>query len=149
MWRWHAVLYGLSHPSSSSFRDLFDVLIGPAQLANYSSIFSTYLSNPAWYLGPNGYPVVSTFSSGGMSVVAYPYGGSWLTNIFVRLYECTMDRYTLALQPFESLPQLTIFTAWKASLHSQIYFIPDFDDTQGYYQSDIGVSKVEFSHRRR
>lgn len=30
--------------------------------------------------------------------------------------------------------------AWKQSLPSSIYFIPDFDETQGYYEAANGVS---------
>jgi hypothetical protein len=34
--------------------------------------------------------------------------------------------------------KLTINIAWRASLAGQIYFVPDFDETQGYYSAASG-----------
>lgn len=31
--------------------------------------------------------------------------------------------------------------AWKTSFDSQMYFIPMFDETDGYYESAAGVSR--------
>lgn len=35
---------------------------------------------------------------------------------------------------------LIFFSAWKTSLDSKMYFVPMFDDTDGYYASASGVS---------
>jgi len=34
------------------------------------------------------------------------------------------------------------FAAWKQSLNTSIYFIPDFDETQGYYSAASGVRSI-------
>lgn len=67
---------------------------------DYSSIFSQFLSNEASYLGPNGLPMISTYSSGGVEPDAWH--------------------------------------SWKVSLDFQMYFVPMFDDTDGYYDSTSG-----------
>lgn len=67
---------------------------------DYYDIFSYYLGNTAYYVGPNGDPVISTYSAGGLNNI------NW--------------------------------TDWKNTLDSVMYFIPDFDDTDGYYQAASG-----------
>lgn len=62
---------------------------------DYASIFDWTLASSAYYKGPNGFPMISTFSSGG----------------FVN----------------------TTWQNWKNTLANQMYFIPDFDETAGYY----------------
>lgn len=37
------------------------------QLGTYNPIFHEYLGNSSYYKGPNGYPMISTYSSGGMN----------------------------------------------------------------------------------
>ncbi|MCJ1312879.1 hypothetical protein MMC25_006555 [Agyrium rufum] len=68
---------------------------------DYASIFDWTLGSSAYYLGPNGFPMISTFSSGG------------LTN--------------------------DVWTSWKESLANQMYFIPDFDETGGYYGDESSI----------
>ena len=65
---------------------------------DYTNVLQWTLGSPAYYTGdntPNGFPMISTFSSGGY----------------------TNDNWT----------------DWKASFANQMFFIPDFDETTGYY----------------
>ncbi|KAI9834977.1 MAG: hypothetical protein M1819_002700 [Sarea resinae] len=67
---------------------------------DYVSLLERYLGHDVWYKGPNGFPLVSTYSDGGL----------------------TSDQWD----------------NFKQSLSKNIYFVPDFDGTQGYYQADPG-----------
>ncbi|KAL6718912.1 hypothetical protein ACLMJK_003147 [Lecanora helva] len=69
-------------------------------LLDYDNLFQRYLEHPAYYRGPDGSPMISSFSSGGLVI----------------------DQWQ----------------ALKNSLNTSIYWIPDFDDTQGYYEADPG-----------
>lgn len=68
--------------------------------ADYDAILALYLGNLAYYHGPNGLPMISTFQSDGFTIDAW--------------------------------------NAWKSSHDSQMYFIPMFDETDGYYDSAAG-----------
>jgi len=70
------------------------------RLVDYRSLFRDFLGHGAWYLGPNGFPFVSTFSDGGLT------NDAWIE--------------------------------WKNSLASEIYFVPNFDGTLGYYENNPG-----------
>lgn len=92
------------------------------QPTDYSSLFSLWLGNEAYYLGPNGLPMISTFSSGGFSPA------TWNSKSLICYLTSTTDADT--------------FQAWKESLDDKIYFVPMFDDTSGYYGSASGVRLV-------
>ncbi len=84
------------------------------------SILQLYLGNEAYYLGPNGEPMISTFQSGGFS-------------------NATFDSRFIS----SSLRSTTVtdaYSAWRSSLDNKLYFVPMFDETSGYYDSDSGVS---------
>ncbi len=44
-------------------------------LDDYHTILADYLGSTAWYLGPNGLPMISTFSDGGLS------DSAWISNL--------------------------------------------------------------------
>ena len=90
------------------------------QPSDYMSILQLYLGNEAYYLGPNGEPMISTFQSGGFSNATFNCEliSSWLRSITVT----------------------DAFSAWRSSLDNKLYFVPMFDDTNGYYDSAAGVS---------
>jgi len=70
---------------------------------DYKDILTWTLGSSAYYKGtPNGFPLISTFSSGG----------------------------------FEN----TEWTSWKSTLANQMYFVPDFDETSGYYGGQSSYS---------
>ena len=66
----------------------------------YEPILKGRLGSSSWYLGPNGFPLISTYSSGG------EHNDTW--------YE------------------------WELDFASTMFFIPDFDETLGYYTADPG-----------
>ncbi|TVY25040.1 Mutanase [Lachnellula hyalina] len=68
---------------------------GGGSLSDYDYIFTDYATAGAWFAGPNGKPLVSTFSAAAFTA-----------------------------------PD---FTTWRAS--QDIYFMPDFDGTSGYYDA--------------
>jgi len=67
----------------------------------YEAILKGRLGSPSWYLGPNGNPLISTYSSGG--------------------------------------EQNDVWKNWKyTDFGNSLYFIPDFDETLGYYTANPG-----------
>ena len=89
-------------------------------LDDYHTILADYLGSTAWYLGPNGLPMISTFSDGGLNIK------TWTGNL-------TFSFESNALI-------LTYVLAWRQEFASKMYFIPDFDHTTGYYQVAPEVS---------
>lgn len=67
---------------------------------DYASLLRDFKGHDAYYKGPNGFSMVSTFADGGL----------------------TADEWN----------------DWKLSWANEVYFIPDFDGTLGYYQQDPG-----------
>ena len=92
------------------------------QPTDYQKILSVYFNNPAAYVGLNGRPMVSTFSAGG------------LTNT---TFDCKLLSKLVG-----SIRDTNVLLAWKVSFQDEMYFIPMFDDTNGYYSSTSGVSNL-------
>lgn len=59
------VMVSVSYRSERSIV-IADVKDVSKKLNDYRTILADYLGHSAWFLGPNGLPVVSTFSSGGL-----------------------------------------------------------------------------------
>lgn len=66
----------------------------------YEALMKYRLVSPSWYLGPNGFPLLSTYSSGGK--------------------------------------QDDTWEQWKQDFAQRMFFIPNFDETSGYYTADPG-----------
>ena len=77
-----------------------------------------------YYVGPNGQPMISTFSASNLTNTDWTGKKSPSANNFDHV--------------------LTFCPDWKQTLANQMHFIPDFDATDGYYQAADGVraSKV-------
>ena len=69
-------------------------------IGDYYGILSYFLGATAYYIGPNGHPLLSTFDDGGY------------TN--------------------------TAWSDFKGTYANELYFIPDFDATEGYYTAASG-----------
>ena len=92
------------------------------QPTDYQKILSTYFNNPAAYTGLNGQPMISTYSSGGLSNTTF---------------DCKLLSTLVGF-----ISGTNILEAWKVSFSDEMYFIPMFDDTNGYYSSTSGVSSL-------
>ena len=63
------VATGLASPTLIDFLSpCFDKHLMGSQPNDYKSLFSLWLGNEAYYLGPNGLPMISTYSSGGFTI---------------------------------------------------------------------------------
>ena len=60
----------------------------------------------------------------------------------IELVGFTNDQWRSKVRDLQRIPQILtkLPSAWKTSLPKPVYFIPDFDDTQGYYAAANGVS---------
>lgn len=64
---------------------------------DYHDLFVDFLGHPAWEIGANGFPMVTTFADGGL------HNDTW--------------------------------QKWRDSFANQVFLIPDFDGTEGYYSA--------------